>query len=103
MNRPRILDDADKEKILVRVRRGEYLLQIARGTGFNTTIIRATAQRAGLVIQRCSEAVAVASMKRGRETQAQAKAQPKVVMTATPTLEQYWRGQTCNARWGAKW
>jgi hypothetical protein len=97
MTRPRKLEDADKAKILDRVRKGEYLMQIARGTGFNTSIIRATAQRAGLVIQRCSDQVAIDNMKRGRATQ---KAKPAVVrVSPVMSLRDHYTGLKYSLRW----
>jgi len=96
MSRQRKLLPEEVERILERVRRGEYLSQIHRETGFNTTIIRVTAHRAGLVIQRCTDAEIAANARKGRNAK---KAPIRVVASPVMSMEQYWKGMKASLRW----
>jgi hypothetical protein len=97
VSRQRKLNPEEVQRIIDRVRAGEYLSQIARGTGFNTSIIKATAHRAGLVIQKLTDEQVAANARAGR---LKVKPVVPVVKSVALTLEQHYKGLKASLRWG---
>jgi len=97
MARQRKLNPEEVQRIIDRVKAGEYLSQIARGTGFNTSIIKATAHRAGLVIQKLTDEQVAANARKGRKAQKPVKA---VALKPVQTLRDHYTGMIHSLRWG---